>query len=393
MRHRIRCFLILLVFSLQIFATNHVVSIATNTCSNTQILIIPDGEQAVLYAHPITGYNFAQWSDGNTDNPRLVTVASDVTYTAEFVAIPTPETHHVTVYAGVCATPKVFPVIDGEQMVLYAHPNTGYNFTQWSDGNTDNPRILEVTSDATYKAEFVPISDTHVIHNVTIYAGNCSKPTTQDIIEGETLTIYAHPSSGYIFTQWSDGNTDNPRMVTVTSDATYKAEFEQISDIYVTHTITIYAGDCNKPTTQDIIEGETLTIYAHPSTGYAFTQWSDGNTDNPRMVTVTKDATYRALFEVSATPNPDGVYTFTVNAENCSTSLSQNFSQGTEVKLYAEPIDCNYFVRWSDGNTDNPRTVIVDGDATYTAEFSPNQYIITVLSDDENQGIVSIEKD
>ncbi len=231
---------------------------------------------------------------------------------------------------------------------------------------------------------------TEYIITVATNMSDNTQPYT--IEEGSSIALHAHPDPGYIFTQWSDGNTDNPRMVTVTSDATYKAEFEQISDIYVTHTITIYAGDCNKPTTQDIIEGETLTIYAHPSTGYAFTQWSDGNTDNPRMVTVTKDATYRALFEVSTAPNPDGVYTFTVNAENCSTSLSQNFSQGTEVKLYAEPIDCNYFVRWSDGNTDNPRIVIVEGNATYTAEFSPNQYIITVVSDDENQGTVSVEK-
>jgi hypothetical protein len=140
------------------------------------------------------------------------------------------------------------------------------------------------------------------------------------------------------------------------------------------------------------IEGEQILLNAHAKSGYAFSQWSDGNTDNPRMVTITEEATYRALFEVSTAPNPDGVYTFTVNAENCSTSLSQTFSQGTEVKLYAEPIDCNYFVRWSDGNTENPRIVVVDGDATYTAEFSPNQYLIAVLSDDENQGTVSVEK-
>jgi hypothetical protein len=111
------------------------------------------------------------------------------------------------------------------------------------------------------------------------------------------------------------------------------------------------------------------------------------------MVTITEDATYKALFEVSTTPNPDGVHTFTVKTENCSTSLSQNFSQGTEVKLYAHPEDeCSVFAKWSDGNTDNPHTIVVSEDATYTAEFTPVQYTIKVESADESQGTVSVGK-
>jgi hypothetical protein len=75
-----------------------------------------------------------------------------------------------------------------------------------------------------------------------------------------------------------------------------------------------------------------------------------------------------------------------------STSGSGTYNYGESVQISANPNDCFHFTQWSDGNTDNPRTVIVDGNATYTAEFSPNQYIITVVSDDENQGTVSVEK-
>ena len=35
-----------------------------------------------------------------------------------------------------------------------ATPNYGYHFVKWSDGNTDNPRTLELTQDATFTAEF-----------------------------------------------------------------------------------------------------------------------------------------------------------------------------------------------------------------------------------------------
>ena len=38
---------------------------------------------------------------------------------------------------------------------LRATPNSGYRFTQWSDGNTDNPRTVNVTGNTAYTAEFV----------------------------------------------------------------------------------------------------------------------------------------------------------------------------------------------------------------------------------------------
>ena len=41
-----------------------------------------------------------------------------------------------------------------EAVELTATPEYGYHFTQWSDGSTDNPRIIELTSDTTFAAEF-----------------------------------------------------------------------------------------------------------------------------------------------------------------------------------------------------------------------------------------------
>ena len=41
-----------------------------------------------------------------------------------------------------------------EAVELTAIPEYGYHFTQWSDGSTDNPRIIELTSDTTFAAEF-----------------------------------------------------------------------------------------------------------------------------------------------------------------------------------------------------------------------------------------------
>ena len=42
-------------------------------------------------------------------------------------------------------------------IVISATPHFGYHFTQWSDGNTDNPRTIVLTHDTTLTAEFAPI--------------------------------------------------------------------------------------------------------------------------------------------------------------------------------------------------------------------------------------------
>lgn len=42
------------------------------------------GSTAVIQASPLYGYEFRQWSDGNTDNPRAITVNANATYTAIF---------------------------------------------------------------------------------------------------------------------------------------------------------------------------------------------------------------------------------------------------------------------------------------------------------------------
>ncbi len=224
---------------------------------------------------------------------------------------------------------------------------------------------------------------------ITVATNMCEDTQEYTIAENSSIVLYAHPIAGHTFSQWSDGNTDNPRIVTVTNDVSYTAEFVA-TPISTTYDVTVYADGCT-PKVIPVAEGEQIMLNAHAKSGYVFSQWSDGNTDNPRAAIINADATFVAQFKESDEPAPEGQYTITVKTEGCSTELTQNVSAGAEVKLYAHPKECNYFFSWSDGNTDNPRTIIVNGDATYTAEFSSVQYTIKVESADESQGAVGVE--
>ncbi len=55
----------------------------------------------------------------------------------------------------------------GAEITLSAQANAGYEFVRWSDGNTDNPRTLEVVGEQTYTAIFETIRVKFISLNMT----------------------------------------------------------------------------------------------------------------------------------------------------------------------------------------------------------------------------------
>jgi len=149
----------------------------------------------------------------------------------------------------------------------------------------------------------------------------------------QTASFVAAPLLGYRFDHWSDGITDNPRTFTVTQD-TLLAAFFMLDDIphdtvyvYLHDTITVgepmdfYDLSVNSVQSTGIAvgsghfsEGTVVEIAAIPVAGNHFVQWSDGNTENPRHVTVDRDITLTAMFDVDQVgvtdvPAPNGYAT------------------------------------------------------------------------------------
>ncbi|MBR1835295.1 MAG: hypothetical protein IJ785_07295 [Bacteroidales bacterium] len=49
-----------------------------------------------------------------------------------------------------------------------------------------------------------------------------------------TATLTATANEGYRFVNWADGNSNNPRIITVTADGSYMANFEELAGVNVT---------------------------------------------------------------------------------------------------------------------------------------------------------------
>ena len=163
---------------------------------------------------------------------------------------------------------------------------------------------------AKYWRNFTDIQETGVTqYRVDVSSSDDSMGSVMgsgEYAEGSEVTLAAIPADGYRFVRWNDGNTENPRRVTVTGDMTFVAEFEKIYSIY---SLSVVSNDEKMGRVTgggEYKEGEVVTITAIPANGYRFVRWNDGNTENPRRVTVTGDMTFVAEFELdgSAVESP-----------------------------------------------------------------------------------------
>ena len=288
--------------AVHVMASEYTLAIYADGCASPNRYICDNGQQVSITVVPDPGFRFAQWSDGNTANPRTFTVTADAAYTARFEPIGE---YTLSIYADGCSTPNRYICDDGQQVSITVVPEPGSRFAQWSDGNTSNPRTFTVTADATYTAQFESASEPTSGYTLAVYADGCASPNRYICDNGQQVSITVVPEPGSRFAQWSDGNTSNPRTFTVTADATYTAQFESASEPTSGYTLAVYADGCDTPNRYICDGGQQVSITVVPEPGSRFAQWSDGNTANPRTFTVTQDMTFTAVFEQIEEPQND----------------------------------------------------------------------------------------
>ena len=181
-----------------------------------------------------------------------------------------------------------------DNSVFKAVANEGYRFVQWNDGNTDNPRTVFVTQDTAFVAEFAEQLPQYTITaTCDPQQGTITGTGTYDY--GTLATLEAIANKGYRFAQWNDGNTDNPRTVSVVQDTAFVAEFaEQIPQYTITATCDPQQGVVTGAGAYDY--GTLATLEAIAKTGYEFDSWSNGIKDNPYSFTVVENVALKALF-------------------------------------------------------------------------------------------------
>ncbi len=332
---------------------------------------LEEGEALYLEAaNPATTYVFVGWYNGEdlltTQNIYEFDIAGDITVTAKYELYV--EKYKLTVKSNNVewGTTTGTGLYAANSIVeISATPEDGYQFVTWEDGNKNATRNVEVTEAMTIYATFAEIAK----YTIDAYANNVSYGTVTggDIYQSNAdVTITATAKPGYRFVAWQDGNTDATRNFKATQNKTYIATFELIPVFDVEARPANGSWGSTTGGAEGVVEGTIVTISATPKAGYQFDGWDDGNTDNPRTVTVgTKNLMFYANFSEIRYE-----LTLLVNDPAMGAVVGAGtYSKDANVTISATANPEYEFVRWSDGETATVRTVTMNESKTLTAEF------------------------
>lgn len=267
------------------------------------------GESAVAPENPIReGYKFTNWDTDYTN------VKSNLIITALYEAINysvrvSVNANQATVKAENLTTEVVMFEQTAsneawahynEQVRITVVPKEGFAFTQWTDGNTENPRIIVIDKDydltatcwiQSFTVQFVDINGNEIESQEVAYGKDATAPTAPEV-------------EGYDFIGWEGDYTN------VTSDLIIKALYEEIPAVQ-TYTVTFVG--FNGETIAEVVveEGKDAEAPEAPQVeGYEFKGWDIEFTD------VKSDLTVTAVYEKQADYTPTNLKLTEVALDN-----------------------------------------------------------------------------
>jgi len=225
-----------------------------------------------------------------------------------------------------------------------------------------------------------------VMYDITISAteGGTVSPQSGSFEEGSSVTLTATPNAEYEFTKWSNGSTQNPLVLTVTSDLTIQATFTKKQ-----YELTISKegeGTVNEKVINSgkgYDSGTKIELTAVPAGEWVFAGWSGDvtSTDNPLQVTISSPKNIKAKFvkrKYPLTINIEGQGT--VTEEIVNTGRTTEYDSGTTVRLTAQASEGWEFFEWSGviNSKDLSVQLSIDAAKTVNAVFLRTTYKISI---------------
>lgn len=185
----------------------HLNSVHLNSIGEVQSVSLKAGESTEDPVYPPTTYTLA----ANVSNGK-------VTATKNGTAISLP-----------------YVATEGDVIVLSVTPDEGYEFNGWLDGNKSNPRTVTMNKNIVLSASCVEIAKPTYTLSASVTNGMVSAKRNGSAVtlpftanEGDVIVLSVTPNDGYEFNGWNDGNTDNPRTITMNADVALSAECSEV---------------------------------------------------------------------------------------------------------------------------------------------------------------------
>lgn len=365
------------------------------------------------------GYEFAKWNDGNTDNPRTITVSTsdENNYVAIFDFMKYDV--NVTVENGTVSVTNNMEDVDGNLFVGVTHIGSKYFYGQNIDLTfTANEHYHfaengQTTLDMTISTlnEPEPVNIVAVIdqHNVTVAAnddamGAVSGDANGLYDYGTELSFTAEPAEHHHFVNWSNGEETETINVTVgDEDINLTANFA-INEYEVVAEANAEEGIAEHDApAATVLPNTSVTFTATPNPGYEFANWTNNgvevSTENPYVMTIVENTTLTANFTfvgfgITVATNNEVMGSAYINNDETQTTYVAPYNE--EVVLTATPEYGYNFINWTNNRnddvaTENPLTINAAEAITYTANFNfaDFQLVVSVADGQENRGTVT----
>ena len=401
------------------------------------------GSTAILEAHPAANYTFTHWTENgetvSTEATYSFTVTGERTMTAHFI----PTRYEIAATANPADGGTVSGADTyghGSSATLTATAATGYDFVNWTENgdvvSTNATYTFTVTGSRSIIANFIPRC--HWMPDLSLYASTATmigiiqidgveqSVTTLEVgafcddeCRGSAMPIYVSQSNRYILFMSLYGNEGDvigfrlydhtlnqesdlvcASTIIFAEDAMFGSGADpyvlNFEDIVIEHSITVTANPAEYGTVAGAgtyNHGTTATLTATPATGCTFVNWTeDGDMvsdESTYSFTVMRDRALGANFtlnsyEITATANPTGSGTV---------AGTGTYDHGATATLTAEAATGYTFVNWMENDvifsTDPSITFTVTEARAFVANYSPNDYEITVVSNPTEGGTVS----
>lgn len=261
------------------------------------------GKTVVVTAVPEAEYEFDQWSDGNTDNPRSIQVTADLTITAIFKK--KQYDLEVIINGGGSVTEEVLvqgiksTYNSGTSVKLIATADEGWSFVSWSGDmeSTELEITVSVNSAKSITANFARLN--YEVAITTVGEGS----VTEEIIVQPSVSSYEYetvvrltavPNDGWSFIGWSGDieSTENPLEIEISEAVSLTATFTKINPLYRDENgVTIIARSYAVTGDEWPFDGETYKIVSEDELRTMVNQGGDVS-----RVVVSKVTNMRGLF-------------------------------------------------------------------------------------------------
>ena len=283
------------------------------------------GTTKALTAVAATGYTFDGWYNSSgtrvsTSTSYSPTITGAATYYARFTKIYYTITYNKGSYIASVSRASERVAYNANALGSTATPTAttaefSYSFSKWTvsteSGSTASTSATYAPTAVKANATYVAVGSRATRSYTVKFDGNGGTPASQTLTRNYGATIGTFPTSPskaqdnyntYSFNGWYTAASGGTKIATtqqVTGAVTYYAQYTATARSYTISTSVSPSGSGTVSGGGSYAYNSSVKLTASASSGYKFSKWSDGNTTNPRTITVTGNASYQAVFVVS----------------------------------------------------------------------------------------------